>query len=200
MKKILFLTALLAIFATNGSLYGQTNKKNTIGAHFAFGDGDYGYPRNVLGNINYDTKYYYNIGVDYSRKLSKRWDFCSGIEYTYIDMMSRYMLDPNSQSIKEYSKFVTIPFDFKYNFWKFVYIGGGLSAIIIDSEYVGKSVGMLLGSNCGIGLDFKYEFDSSVVLSLNPYFRLNESFGRESHHTGFIFPQWGVRLGMGYKF
>ena len=195
MKKLLFLTALLAIFATNGSLYGQTNKKNMIGTHFAFGDGYYGNPLSFV-NVSYSTKYYYNIGLNYSHALSKRWDLCSGIEYTYIDMTAREFNSLYNAS----HGFVTIPIRLKYNLWKFVYLNGGISVIIIDSEYVGKSVGMLLGSNCGIGLDFKYEFDSSVVLSLNPYFRLNESFGRESHHTGFIFPQWGVRLGMGYKF
>ena len=82
MKKIILLLTLCLLAVDT---YGQSNKTHTIGTHVAFGTGWYGF--GTLGGGSYDVKYYYSIGLDYAKQLSKRWDFCTGMEYTYNKMM-----------------------------------------------------------------------------------------------------------------
>ena len=183
MKRI---ALLLILFLEVVNLYSQpqTAKKEMMGAHFAFGGGNYF----IIGSLDggYNTKYYYGIGVDYSRALSKRWSFCSGLEYTSFNVINKPE-HPNAIPFKQNLSFVTIPVYFKYHFGKFVYFNGGISAV---SD--GYGVDMLLG--CGMGIDFKYEFDSGFILTMSPYTKYNGIL------PGHQFFQAGVSLGIGKKF
>lgn len=191
----------------------QTVKKNLVGAHFAFGTGDYGFP-NSVGGGDYNTKYYYNVGLDYSRVLQpNRWDFCTGFEYTYNSMT----IMPNDCAVymgigqgsnKEHLTLVTIPAQIKYHIGKIFYLNGGVFFNISSKEYDDEykdfdNIAMLLG--CGLGIGFEYEISKSgLVLSLNPYVRWNGIGGLGSFQSnqvkGFIFLQGGVNLGIAYKF
>ena len=194
----------------------QTDKKNRIGAHFAYGNGDY-YAPNMMGGPSYDTKYYYSIGLDYSRTLSKTWDFCSGLEYTYSPMVAtpEYMGEPILTLYNEHLTLTAIPVKMKCHIWKIIYLDGGIFLNILgrtSEEWSVKSrngeyksthnVGMLLG--CGLGIGLEYElFGSGIMLSLNPYLRLNGigSIGsfQSAQLTGYRFLQGGVSLGIAYK-
>ena len=68
--------------------FGQTEKKNLVGIHSAFGTGSFR-PiggRELMGGGGYNVNYYYGLGLDYSRAFSKRLALCSGFEYTYSDI------------------------------------------------------------------------------------------------------------------
>ena len=219
MKRKLFLfIAILAVtnlFVQN--ILSQTDRKNSIKAHFSFGDGVYA--TDMIGGGENDTKYYYSIGLDYSRVLFKRLYLSSGLEYTHISMMVTPVFTGGKEERvpqKEHLTFTTtIPVQLKYYFGKFFYLNGGMFFNILaktsedwmvksrDGEYrETNNLGMLLG--CGFGAGFEYEFASDFVLSLNPYVRWNGIGEIGSFYftqlKGFRFLQGGASLGVGYKF
>jgi len=216
-RKLIFFIVILTVpifFAHN--IYSQTAKKNLMGVHFSFGDGIY--MTNKDGAGDYDIKYYYSIGLDYSRVLSKRLNLLSGLEYTYTNMMITPAYtggEKEPTSSKDHLTLTTIPVQLKYHFGKFFYLNGGMFFNILantsedwmvksrDGEYrLTHNVGMLLG--CGFGIGFEHEFASGFVLSLNPYVRWNGIGGVGSFYstrlTGYHFLQGGVSLGVGYEF
>jgi len=212
MKRILITIAVCFSVITS---YGQTEKKNLIGTHFALGGGEY--LTRMDGGGSYDTKYYYGFGLDYSRMLSKRLDLCSGFEYQYSKMTGTPALEVDLAPFNENLKLATIPVMLKYHFWKYFYVNGGLLfnvAARIGSEHrVGgptKNLNMFLG--CGIGVGFRYEFNSGFMLTVNPSIRCNglENAEKTESFLGFLkapgkidgyqFFQSGVSLGIGYKF
>ena len=188
-----------------------------IGTHFSFGDGIY--TTNMDCGGNYDTKYYYSTGLDYSRVLSKCLDLCSGLEYTYISMMATPTYRGETEERTPHKEHITltttIPVQLKYNFGKFFYLNGGMFFNILakttedwsvksrDGEYRSThNVGMLLG--CGFGAGFEHKFGSGFVFSLNPYVRWNGIGEVGSFYftqlTGYHFLQGGISLGVGYQF
>jgi len=201
MKKGIFLL-ILCFSITN--LYAQNEKKNMIGTYTAFGTGAYGRIKPYEGGGSYNTKYYYTIGLDYSRTLSERWDLCSGLEYTYNDMTIKPSFTGVGQPLSNvHLTLVTVPVQFKYHFGKLAYFNGGtfLNILAKDSDKYRPNVAMLLGIGFGIG--FKHEFNSGIMLSLNPYTRFN-GIGNLSLHSESIkdykYLQGGVSFGVGYKF
>ena len=200
-------------------LFAQNDTKNIIGTHGAFGFSSYG-PVGLKGAPSYSSKHYYTVGFDYSKQLSKRWDLCSGLEYTYNDMtMTPAPMGEERPSWNAYLTLVTIPVQIKYHFGKVIYFNSGILLNVLASErseaygYSTEgwypldrenkhSVGLLLGFGLGIG--FEHEFDSGITLFLNPYARFNgigkaASFQSEPlEHYKYL--QGGVSLGIGYKF
>ena len=122
-----------------------------VGTHTSFGTSHYGFVFGLV-NVSYNTEYYYSIGLDYSRQLSKRWDFCSGLEYTYNDMTKKYIKD-EGESVR--FTLVTVPVQFKYNLGKHVYFNGGaIFSILAKEHYFDREENSwgLLGVGLGIGL------------------------------------------------
>ena len=183
MKKTVFLL-IACLMSVN--LYSQTEigKKNTIGTNFAFGGGIYNFL--IKGDAGYNTKYYYSVGFNYSRKLSERLDLYSGIEYTYVDLM----VTPSFTGIKktpykEHHTLATIPVLLKYNFGKLVYLNGGMLINISDKtseqREIQNNLIPPLGFSIGIGLD--YEFDSGFILTMNPFFKFPSSISSLHYAT-----------------
>ncbi len=185
-RNILLLILFLGVVNLSGQI--KTDKKNLIGTHIAFGKGNF----YDIGTV--ENKYYYSLGIDYSRKLSEHFDLCSGMEYTYhiYGLYSDY-----------YLKLVTIPAQLKYHLGKLIYFNGGLfinvstnknSFLNVSGQWEStKNFSMPLG--CGLGVGFEYEFDSGIVLLLNPYARWY-GIGESDYH----FFQSGVSFGVGKKF
>ena len=208
-KSILLLTLCFSIIP----LFAQSDKKNMIGTHVAFGTGGYGSAR-LKGAPSSKTNYFYTIGLDYSRQLSKRWDFCSGFEYTYTDLKKSfgYYTDGKQAFNSANLKMTTIPLQLKYHVGRFIYLNGGpllnitakerATSYYLTFEDATSDVAMLLGF--GLGLGFEHEFKSGLTLSLSPYARFNGigkalSFqSKPLEHYKYL--QGGVNLGIGFKF
>ena len=199
MNKKILITIAVCFSAIN--TFGQTDKKNLVGMHSAFGTGNYRPVggRELMGAGGYHVNYYYSFGLDYSRVLSNHLSLCSGFEYTYSDIKRTSSPMPAVTSTKVNIKFTTIPIQLKYNFWKFFYVNGGLffnfaartswESYIPISEpivtiieeghlHVGgaeyketNKLDILLG--CGLGIGAEHEFRSGITLFLNPYIRIN---------------------------
>jgi len=188
-------TILLTLCFLAINLFAQNEKNNQIGTHFSLGVGGMGHYRAKGGDGPYKPNYYYTIGLDYSRQLSKRWDICSGLEYTYNNM--------KVEGRMAYLHLATIPVQFKYHMGKVVYVNGGLLFNVLSklkeetlahSMFQTKNIRMLFG--VGLGVGFEHEFKSGITLSLNPYVRWN-GFGGE---LTYVLLQAGASLGVGYKF
>ena len=136
MKKIAFL--LIACFSVI-NLYSQTetDKKNFKGVHVAFGKGYFGHRKGLLDGGGLENEYYYSLGIDYSRKLSKRVDLCTGMEYTQNYVTILVYNTPHSY---EYLKLLTIPAQLKYHFGKHVYFNGGLFVNVLAKYSAGNWV------------------------------------------------------------
>ena len=198
------------------STYCQTDKKNMIGTHFSLGSGLFHQP-GWIGGGYYDTKYYYSIGINYSRILSEHLSLGSGIEYSYSNIASI------SYSCKRRDNLtlVTIPTHMKYHFWKYFFINGGLLYNVVARNEIDHWVPpykeptrkLNMSWGCELGMGIKYEFTSGLVITINPYLRWNglenvNSGGGKAYldflqvkgkKSGFQFRQYGVSLGNSYK-
>jgi hypothetical protein len=201
------------------STYAQYGKKNLIGTYFVLGTDSYTFP-GTEGGGRYNAKYYYSTGLDYSRMLSKRWDFCTGMKYTRSNMSVTPAPGIPGAPRDFNLKLATIPVQMKYHFGKFFYINGGLlfniiaksSDEVLAPPYRGPThdVNLLLG--CVLGVGFEYELSSGITFSLNPSVTWNgienvnggESFLKFLQKEGNIqyarYLQGGVSFGIGYKF
>ena len=210
---------LLIAGCTVSNAYAQNDKKDLIGTHFALGiNSSYGDPLGSIGGPGYKEKYYYRLGFDYSRKLSKHWDFCTGFEYTY-SLLTVHPADCSGdqgivspQPYNDDLKIGTIPFQMKYHFAKFFYVNGGLLLNVFSKHTREQSTyernrHMLLG--CGLGVGVEHEFSNGITLSLNPFFRWNGLENAEKlqslskslfMYRGAVYVQTGVSLGIGYRF
>ena len=217
MKKII----LLLLFCLSIShLYAQNDKKNLIGTHIAFGTGEYWWAVYHDGP-SHNTNYYYTIGLNYSRQLSKRWTFGSGLEYTYNDMTVTPSLFMGNERPPWSANLtlITVPVQFKYRFGKVFYLNVGPILNILatergeafgfgaegwyplNKEYK-NAVALLFGLGMGIG--FEHEFNSGITIFLNPYLRFNGggkgvSLQKEALER-YQYGQCGVSLGVGYRF
>ena len=197
-------------------IFGQTGRKNLITVHFSLGDGVY--TTDMKGGGEYDIRYYYSIGFDYARALSKSLGVSSGLEYTYVSMRvtSAFIGGAEDTPHEEHLTLTTtIPIQLKYYCGKYFYLNGGMFFNVLARTSGECSVqsrngvyqtthnlGMLLG--CGFGVGFEHEIVPNFVFSLNPYVRWN-GIGEvgsfyQTQLTGYRFFQGGVRLGVGYKF
>jgi len=163
---------------------------------------------NELGlatGTTFKTNCFYTIGLNYSEAISKRWDVCSGLEYTSNSMT----VIPGSFGGYEIGRYpadlmlFTIPVQFKYHLGKFFFVNGGpLLNIVsrisekrsIENKVFHDNISMWLG--LGLGLGIEHEFNSGIVLSLHSDVRSNGYFvlGKHSYY------QAGASLGVGYKF
>jgi len=186
--KTAFTICIICFSIFNTDLFGQEGKKNMIGVHAGLGASSYGIP-NVMGDAVRDMKRYNNIGIDYSRILSTRWDFCSGFEYTYNGMTVRADDPTITRSTNDYLKMATIPAQFKFHLGKLVYLNGGMFL-----NFVSTSLTTYTSLGCGLGIGLEHEFDSGIVIELNPYIR------RNGFITKYVYQQLGFSLGAGYRF
>jgi hypothetical protein len=212
MKRIiLLLIGCLFVF----DLYGQSDKKNLIGTHISLGTGTYNFSFPAgwkSGFRGYQTKYYGNAGVDYARTFLKRWDICTGFEYTYYHI---YGLN-GGQRIKNDFPLVSIPVQLKYRFLKYIYLNGGIYFHLLgksrddfwaqdeNGEYKKlPHTGMKFGYGFGVG--YEHEFNSGILLSINPNIRWNgtgklKGLTDEAFTYTYTLFQGGVSIGVGYKF
>ena len=190
MKKIFFL--LIACFSIV-NLYSQTetDKKNTVDVYIAPGYGNYSGGGAVP----------FNIGIDYSRRLTERWSLGGGLERMAILSHNKYDISTELVGDEVVTRQTTrkglffdwemtsIPIQLKYHFTKTVYLNFGPS---LDISNGFSETGFGLGLRAGVG--FEHEFKNGILLSLNPY--LKADFGSWDVNYFLI----AVNLGVGYRF
>jgi len=218
MKKIILIAIAIIFFANIANAQRKDiDRKNIVGMSFAFGDG--GYATNWDGRGSYDVENFRNVGLNYSRILSRRLDISSGFEYAHVNVWTtpRFIgIEIDRSPLKSQLSLATIPVQMKFHFARIFYIHGdlffNLSTRTSGTSYVPSRSGeykttnyvaMLLGYGSGIGAEYEL-FNTGIILSANSYIRTNGVGGTGSFQSaqikGFRLWQSGVRFGVGYRF
>ena len=195
MRKIIFL--FIVGFAVV-NLYSQpeTDKRNTIVAHIGPGIGGAG----AVGSM----PRYLNVGIDYSRRFSERWSFCTGVEELgFLGIRSVGESTWNGDTLIANFKpkngphweITSIPIQLKRHFGNIAYISFGSSLNIFHFKY---STEVGLGWSFSAGLE--HEFNNNIMFSLNPYIGWSRILSQQKKggDTGYL--KAGIGLGIGYKF
>lgn len=181
-KRIIFL---LIVCFSIVNLYSQTEtvKKNTVDVYIASGYGNFGGGNEIP----------FNIGIDYSRRLTERWSLGGGLErMAIIDNRKVIFVGDEITSKKGLYfnwKITSIPVQLKYYLRKTVYFNFGPS-LDISNGFSETEFG--LGLRVGVGVE--HEFKNGILLYLNPY--LKADFGSWGVNYFLI----AVNLGVGYRF
>ena len=217
MKKIILIAIAIIFFANIANAQRKDiDRKNIVGISFALGDGVYNAPGSIGGG-SYQVENFHNIGLDYSRVLSRRWDFCSGFEFTHVNMwVTPAFLGYERPPFETQLNLATIPAQMKFHFARIFYVNGGMLFNIStrtsetwytksrSGEYeLTNHIAMLLGFGGGIGAEYEL-FNTGIILSANSYIRTNGVGGIGSFQSAQVnaFRLWqsGVRFGVGYRF
>jgi hypothetical protein len=216
MKKILssvnfkhFLLWVAIIYATENT-YAQKEKKNYIGMNFSFGWNDYNRNGITFGGFGESRKYegdnFRSIAIEYARQTAPNIEFCTGLSATgaYLTTTTSTYGSNTSNNRDEIFIF-SLPLHLKYHFLKYLFVEGG-----VDLNYH-PSKGYKYGAGLSAGIGAEYVFHSGITLSASPFGRWNwlGSMGKEHDMgsagtytmTGYdSLSQWGIKLGIGYRF
>jgi hypothetical protein len=184
---------LLFFICVSAGAYGQAGKPHGVNVYFSYGDNQDFKLKSSDGDIGgYKGKYYCGASLEWVQKLSTRWDFCTGLAYTFNRTDYRagglsgtpdnliYTASFRSENLQLFS----IPFLFKVHFGNYFFANGGVSLHLINATAFG------VGPKIGVG--FEYVFDSGLTVSLNPYAEWVISSRHLLHQ--------GARVGIGYRF
>jgi hypothetical protein len=179
---------------TSWGACGQTGPSKTVGLHASFGDNQYIKLQSKIGGGSHESTFYLGTGIDFTQRLSKHWDFCTGIAYTFnrIDVLSDHlpMTEPFPDEITVRGRHasnvyaISIPILFKVHFWRYFFANGGASFHFLSTANVG------VGPKLGVG--FECEVASRFVITVNPYAEWVISEYHLLHQ--------GVQVGVGYQF
>ena len=207
--KRLFLFISLSFLALN--LFGQTEtfhvaKKNTIGVHVA--------PYDFIGIDRFNVDYSYMFGLDYSRGLTDRWSFCTGLEQRLFVQRAEHRVFDNIDKIKHKGRFIDLPIAIRYYFSYPVYLQFGQQfTFYINEKGMGSSSlsyhELLINLGWQLSVGWEYELNNGILLSFNPgvrwYFPHNSGNSNEALNGFRSFASKGfsffcVNMGIGYKF
>ena len=209
MKKIILICIAMIFFANiAGAQRKDIDRKNIVGMSFALGNGVYNAP-GWVGFADYRVENFRSIGLDYSRVLSRRWGFCSGFEFTRVNMLvTPAFMGYERSPFEAQLRLVTIPAQMKFHFARIFYVNGGLFFNVSATSHnetpnPTQSVSMLLGCSVGIGVEYEL-LNTGAILSLNPFIKYNGiggiGFVQSEQSNPFRLWQSGVRFGVGYRF
>ena len=177
MKRI---ALLLILFVGVVNLYSQTETaKKTIGVHVT--------PGIYLGMGPAGT---FGIGLDYSKKISEKWSFCSGFEQHALGLFNIISYSERPWQI------TSIPVQLKHH-GKYVDFKFGPVVNSFGLFYNKVTTTFILGWEFGVG--FEREFNKGIIIYLNPYVRINGIVLSELD-GGYRNLHSGVSLGIGKKF
>ncbi len=189
-----FLLALIIILI---SLECYSQQSNELRTYFGIMDSKLLRNESLDGGASYDNENTYELGVKYLRKLTSKLSLETGINY----LSTKVKITPSFtgttvNSRQEDLKLISIPIYANYSFGKYFFLNGGP---ILDFQNSTESFDTQSGIGYGIGLGGKYDFDKFLIY-LNPNFKRHSviPFEKENHHQKLT--EFGIQLGVGYKF
>jgi hypothetical protein len=213
-KQFLLLVAI--IYATENT-YAQKEKKNCISVNYSFGWNDYNRNGITIGGFGASHEYegddFKSVAIEYARQTTPNIEFCTGLTATaaYLVATSTYANSlsggggSNTSNYRDKIVIFSLPLHLKYHFLKYLFVEGGL-----DLNYH-PSKGYKYGAGLSAGIGAEYVFHSGITLSASLFGQWNRlgSMGKE-HNMGNAgtytmvgadtLSQWGIKLGIGYRF
>ncbi|MBB3701174.1 outer membrane beta-barrel protein [Flammeovirga yaeyamensis] len=197
-KKLnLFIAFLFCIYGTS---FSQDIKKNTFFLTYSgLGQSVKSSFQTLDGGASYDGQDFFNLGLQYQRKLSRVIDLEAAIEYSEHTLETSY-ISGNGEHISFTSKenIIDIPVGVKFNILKYFYFNTGtvFSYDLNSEEYRDKQNGF--GAYIGIGA--QYHFNNGISIFANPYYKVRALVEIPSENYHYKLAERGVKFGLGYSF
>lgn len=193
--KIKFLPKLIIILLLNLKCFSQ--QSNEVRTYFGFIDSKLLRSENFDGGASYSNENSYEFGVKYLKKLTPKLSIETGINF----MSSKVKISPNliGANIEPYYenlKMISIPMFINYSIGKYFFLNGGP---VLDVQNSTELFDSQSGFGYGIGFGGKYSFEKFLIY-LNPNFKRHSvvPFEKENYHQKLT--EFGIQLGIGYKF
>ena len=193
--KIKFLPKLIIILLLNLKCFSQ--QSNEVRTYFGFIDSKILRSGNFDGGTSYSNENSYEFGVKYLKKLTPKLSIETGINF----MSSKVKISPNliGANIEPYYenlKMISIPMFINYSIGKYFFLNGGP---VLDVQNSTELFDSQSGFGYGIGFGGKYSFEKFLIY-LNPNFKRHSvvPFEKENYHQKLT--EFGIQLGIGYKF
>ena len=193
--KIKFLPKLIIILLLNLKCFSQ--QSNEVRTYFGFIDSKLLRSENFDGGASYSNENSYEFGVKYLKKLTPKLSIETGINF----MSSKVKISPNliGANIEPYYenlKMISIPMFINYSIGKYFFLNGGP---VLDVQKSTELFDSQSGFGYGIGFGGKYSFEKFLIY-LNPNFKRHSvvPFEKENYHQKLT--EFGIQLGIGYKF
>lgn len=189
------LVCTLAIILASSNSFSQENNEFL----FYYGTSDSKMLRNqdLDGTGSMEVTSFSEFGFRYLGKINKHLSLETGLNYSKADLelTPAFMGEP-VQSRGEEFELISIPVYVSYTLWNYVFIHAGP---LLDFQLSENTTDSQSGIGYGLGLGGKFNFNN-IVIYLNPNFKRHAviPFEKENYHQRLT--EFGVQLGLGYKF
>jgi hypothetical protein len=195
MKKTrLFLTLFISII----TILSYSQNSNELRIYYGISDSELLRNQNLDGAGNYETTNFNEFGFKYLRQISDNFSIESGINISKADLKYTLSSFDGHPVLPTYEKIeiISIPVYANYTFWKYVFLNGGP---IIDFQTSDNYSDSQSGIGYSLGIGGKYNFDKFLIF-INPNFKRHSviPFEKENYHQKLT--EFGVQIGLGYKF
>ncbi|WP_417859261.1 hypothetical protein [Xanthomarina gelatinilytica] len=193
--KIKFLPKLIIILLLNLKCFSQ--QSNEVRTYFGFIDSKLLRSENFDGGASYSNENSYEFGVKYLKKLTPKLSLETGINFMSSNVkISPNLIGANIEPYYENLKMISIPMFINYSIGKYFFLNGGP---VLDVQNSTELFDSQSGFGYGIGFGGKYSFEKFLIY-LNPNFKRHSvvPFEKENYHQKLT--EFGIQLGIGYKF
>ena len=193
--KIKFLPKLIIILLLNLKCFSQ--QSNEVRTYFGFIDSKLLRSENFDGGASYSNENSYEFGVKYLKKLTPKLSLETGINFMSSNVkISPNLIGANIEPYYENLKMISIPMFINYSIGQYFFLNGGP---VLDVQNSTELFDSQSGFGYGIGFGGKYSFEKFLIY-LNPNFKRHSvvPFEKENYHQKLT--EFGIQLGIGYKF
>lgn len=193
--KIKFLPKLIIILLLNLKCFSQ--QSNEVRTYLGFIDSKLLRSENFDGGASYSNENSYEFGVKYLKKLTPKLSLETGINFMSSNVkISPNLIGANIEPYYENLKMISIPMFINYSIGKYFFLNGGP---VLDVQNSTELFDSQSGFGYGIGFGGKYSFEKFLIY-LNPNFKRHSvvPFEKENYHQKLT--EFGIQLGIGYKF
>lgn len=200
MKRTSVLISFIAIII-NGVI-AQNGSSNWIGVNASVSTGELLYYTGYLdGDIDYDGKTGFLVGVGFSKVINDRFDFESGIDFSRNSFNYSY-IDGSGQKIQsvnpEHIDLLSIPLNIRIKLKNQFFVTGGIHydhrINVIDSPTIANQTG--IGFNVKLGKEIN--INDKMVLYVAPEFLLHNVIPFYASNQAKKLTEFGIRIS--YKF
>lgn len=163
MKRFLLLFSL-----TIGMISNSYSQKNSYGISVGIGGGSI-LKQSLEGAASYDLKTGYFIGFEYSRDLTKKLSFQTGLNYYSNKVLVTPSFNPDIPNItSEYKlSLLYIPISLRMNLSKYFFINGGIIGDLDISSR--KQITSQTGIGAMVGLGSEISINNNFSIQVSPY-------------------------------
>ena len=201
MKRYLFI--IIVIITTLHVFSQETVKKNQLGILFSAGTNAlFGEGTELCGGPCYEGTGAYLIGLKYSRRITKRIEIESGINFS----QNKIKILPNLWSsvyippIYTDLYLLSVPVLFKYYFGKVFFINAGTQIDFETNSNKNNSINSQSGIGYSFGFGTRLKIVDNYFISINPYFKQHAriAFNHETYPKRLT--EFGVKLDFSFYF